>query len=241
MSDRSVQYLLTSAVGHPFPELVRQLIQQRSARSVCDVGGGANPVLSLKEIASMRLRYVLADVSVAELAKAPSGYETRTLASAGSGIDFGEERFDLVISRFVVEHIADPVSFHNAVRGALRPGGLAAHFFPTLPSPPFVVNRLLGNRGRRLVELVQPGLRHEDGRLGKFHPYYRWCEGPTGRQYRRFASVGFDIDQYIVLVGHAYGARFSVVQRVGNAVSRVLVRLRVPSVASYAVLVLRRR
>ena len=70
MTEQPVQYLLTSAVGHPFPEFVRDLIAQRSARSVCDMGGGANPILSLEEIASMGLRYVLADVSTTELAKA---------------------------------------------------------------------------------------------------------------------------------------------------------------------------
>lgn len=241
MTEQPVQYLLTSAVGHPFPEFVRDLIAQRSARSVCDMGGGANPILSLEEIASMGLRYVLADVSTTELAKAPPGYETRTLAMSGSSIDFGGEPFDLVISRFVVEHIADPASFHTAVRDALIPGGFAAHFFPTLPSPPFVLNRILGHRARRLVDLLQPGLRNEDGRLGKFRPYYRWCEGPTRRQYRRFDSIGFGIEQYIVLVGHAYHARFSALHHAATAVSHALVRLRVPAVATYAILVLRRR
>ena len=241
MTERSVQYLLTSAVGHPFPDFVRGLIGKHSVHSICDLGGGANPILSLEEIASMQVQYVLADVSATELQKAPAGYETRLVAAEGSSIDLGEEPFDLVMSRFVVEHIADPVSFHAAVRDALRPGGLAAHFFPTLPSPPFVLNRILGGRARRLVDLLQPDLRHEDGPLGKFQPHYRWCEGPTRRQYRRFAAVGFDVEQYIVLVGHAYHARFSALQHATDAVSRALVRLRQPAVATYAVLVLRRR
>ena len=242
MIEPSVRYLLTSVVGHPFPEFVRALIAERSARSICDLGGGANPILSLEDIASTQLRYVVADVSATELAKTPVGYETQMLASkGGSSIDFGHEPFDLVISRFVLEHVADPVAFHTAVHGALRPGGLAAHFFPTLPSPPFVVNRILGNSARRVIDLLQPGLRHDEGSLGKFQPHYRWCEGPTRRQYQRFSSVGFEIEQYVVLVGHGYHARFPAVQRATDAVSRALVRLRAPAVATYALLLLRRR
>ena len=242
MTDRPVRYLLTSVVGHPFPQFVRALIAERSVRSICDVGGGANPILSLQDIASTQLRYVVADVSASELAKTPAGYKTRMLASKGaSSADFGPEPFDLVISRFVLEHVADPASFHAAIHGALRPDGLAAHFFPTLPSPPFVVNRFLGSWARRLIDLLQPGLRHDDGSLAKFQPYYRWCEGPTRRQCRRFSSVGFEIEQYIVLVGHSYHARFSAVQRATDAMSRALVRLRTPAVATYALLLLRRR
>ncbi len=238
MTRSSPQYLLTCVAGHPFAELVRELITQHSLHSICDVGGGANPILSLEEIEAMGLRYVVADVSQSELAKAGPGYETRTLHD--ETLDLGDV-FDLVITKFVAEHVADPARFHAAVRDALRPGGLAAHFFPTLPSPPFVLNRVLGHRARVAIDLLQPGQRHEDGPLPKFRPYYRWCEGPTRRQYRRFASVGFDVEQYVVLVGHTYYARFPALQRASDALSRAVVRFRVPALSTYALLVVRRR
>jgi len=235
------EYLLTSAVGHPFAAFVRELIVQRSLRSICDVGGGANPILSLEEVEAMGLRYVVADVSASELAKAPAGYMTRTLTADGGGLDFGAEPFDLVVSKFVAEHVSDPVAFHSAIRDALRPGGLAAHFFPTLPSPPFLLNRVLAGRGHRLIDLLQPGLRHADGPLGKFDPHYRWCEGPTRRQYRRYHRVGFDVERYVVLVGHTYYARFPPLQRAADTLSRALVRFRSPLLSTYALLLLRRR
>ena len=234
-------YLLTSDVGHPVVALTERIIAEHDVRVVADFGGGANPTLALDEIERMGLCYLVVDASEAQLAKTPPGYRTRVLDLTGAPAGLGAERFDLVVSRFVAEHIADPEAFHRAVWASLRPGGLAAHFFPTLPAPPFVVNRLLHGRGsRRLVDALQPGARHDGGLHAKFPAYYRWCAGPTARQHRRFASVGFEVVQYVVLVGHRYYERFPALQRAADAISRRAIRLRRPALATYACVVLRR-
>ena len=235
-------YLLTAEVGHPFMQLVVRLVEEHNLRSVCDFGGGANPVLPSEEIARFGLRYLVVDVSAEELAKAPPGYTTAAMdVTAAAAADLPGAPFDLVISRFVAEHVEDPAAFHVAVWHALRSGGFAAHFFPTLPSPPYVANRLLMGRGsRRLVDILQPGSRSSDERLGKFRAYYRWCEGPTRRQYRRYASLGFEVVHYVVLVGHRYYERFPTLQRAADALSRQAIRLRRPALATYACVVLRR-
>ncbi len=150
------------------------------------------------------------------------------------GADLGGEPFDMVVSKFVAEHVADPAAFHAAVWRALRPGGLAAHFFPTLPSPPYAVNRLIsGAPSRRLLELLQPGSRGRGGRERPFPAYYRWCAGPSRRQYRRLASEGFEVVDYVVLVGHRYYERFPRVQRAADALSRQALRLRHPAISTY--------
>lgn len=235
-------YVLTAEVGHVFIPIVRRLARQDDICSVCDFGGGANPVLSLDDIAQLGVRYLVVDSSEQQLDKTPAGYNTRLADVANPTPDLQREEFDLVVSRFVAEHIADPVAFHSAVWAALRPGGFAAHFFPTLPSPPFVVNRFLMARGsRRIVDLLQPGSRAQDGQLPMFRAYYRWCEGPTERQYRRYASAGFTVEDYIVHVGHNYYRRFPPVQKISNFVSRQLVRRPRPALSTYAAVVLRRR
>lgn len=233
-------YVLTADVGHPFYFKVRRLAEEHAVRSVCDFGGGANPVLSLDDIERLGLHYVVVDVSAEELAKTPPGYRTHALNSIADPLDLGEQRFDLVVSRFVAEHMANPAAFHAAVWQALRPGGLAAHFFPTLPSAPFVANRLLMGRGGRLIDLLQPGSRGQSGLLPKFRAYYRWCEGPSRRQYRRLASQGFEVMEYIVFVGHRYYERFPAIQRVADTISRQAIRLRWPAISTYACVVLRR-
>jgi SAM-dependent methyltransferase len=234
-------YRLTAEIGHYFPTLVRFLAEEQALRSVCDFGGGANPVLSLDVIEALGLRYLVVDASAEELAKTPVGYLTRQVDVTAPDADFDGERFDLVVSKFVAEHVEDPEAFHRGVWRALRPGGFAAHFFPTLPSPPFLANRLLkGRESRRLVSLLQPGAREEAGRGAKFRAHYRWCEGPRSRQYRRFAAMGFDVVEYVALVGHRYYERFPAAQWVADAVSRRAVRLRLPAVSTYAWVVLRR-
>lgn len=237
----SPTYLLTAEVGHPVTALVERIIDEHDVRVVADFGGGANPMLGLDQIDRMGLRYLVVDASEAELAKTPAGYRTYPADLTLAPSWFGGEPFDLVVSRFVAEHVVDPAAFHGAVWAALRPGGLAAHFFPTLPAPPFVMNRLLAGRGsRKLVETLQPGARHESGSLPKFPAYYRWCEGPTTRQYRRFASIGFEVVQYVVLVGHRYYERIPLLQCAADAVSRRLVRHPRPFFSTYAFVVLRR-
>lgn len=233
-------YLLTAEVGHPFVSVVEDIIKRHEIRSVCDFGGGANPVVDPAVIERLGLRYVVVDSAPGELEKTPAGYETRLLDLVGDQVDFLGERFDLVISRFVAEHVTNPAGFHSAVRDALAPGGRAAHFFPTLPAPPFLVNRVLtGRAARGLLHLLQP-VRSEDGRLGKFPAYYRWCEGPTRRQCRRLADAGFSVEEYVSLVGHDYYARVPRLQAAADAVSRHLVTLRHPLVSTYAYVVLRR-
>lgn len=242
MTAGSPTYLLTAEVGLSFAPHVVRLVEQHGLRSVCDVGGGANPVLSVQDIARLGVRYLVLDRSAEELAKTPPGYTTATMdVVTGDGARLQGAPYDLVVSRFVAEHVEDPAAFHTNVRLALRPGGFAAHFFPTLPSPPYVVNRAFDGRGsHRLVELLQPGSRHPHDRFGKFRAYYRWCEGPTRRQHRRYASIGFEVVDYTVFVGHRYWERFPALQRAADAVSRQAIRLRRPALATYAVVVLRR-
>lgn len=232
--------MLTADVGHTFIPIVRRVIDEHRLRSVCDFGGGANPVLSLDDIDRLGLRYVVVDSSVDELRKTPPGYETRHLDVERPGFDLGGDMFDMVLSNFVAEHVKDPVRFHINARSVLRPGGRAAHFFPTLPAPPFVINRLLSGSGsRKLIDLLQPDLRSADGPLGHFRAHYRWCEGPSRRQYRRFASVGFTVESYVAYVGHDYLRRFAVAQRVSDAISRQLIRWPRPWFSTYAAVVLR--
>lgn len=235
------RYVLTADRVPVFVELVHHIAQEQAVRSVCDIGGGANPLLSLDDIERLGLRYLVVDASAEQLDQTPAGYDTCTAEIGNGAFEVEGERFDLVISQFVAEHVADPASFHADVRAALRPGGRAAHFFPTLPGLPFVANRLMrGQMSRRLLDILSPEVRAQEGPLGKFPPFYRWCEGPTRRQYRRYASTGFAVEDYLVQVGHTYYQRFPSIQRVSDAVSRQLIRRPWPGISTYAAVVLRR-
>ena len=130
-------------------QLIAELgtLMGQGARRFCDVGGGADPIVSTRKIQQLGLEYVLLDDSAEELEKAPADYQTfqasildpaRISALLESGGDF-----DVVTSRWTAEHMPDGRAFHEQVFAMLKPGGAAVHLFPTLYSPPFVVNRLL--------------------------------------------------------------------------------------------------
>ncbi len=220
-------------------ELERSL-HDTGARRLCEIGGGANPILSLDLARGAGIaEYVLTDVSDEELAKAPDGY-TKVLADVTHGRLAGLEEFDMVVSHTVAEHVRDPAAFHRTVFDMLAPGGRAMHFFPTLYEPAFVVNRLLPEAtADAIVQRIQTNRAH-GGMHQKFPAYYRWCRGPTRRQLARLRRVGFDIEEYVGVFGHGYYHPLPVADRLQTAVSELLARHPLPALTAYAWTRLRR-
>lgn len=92
---------------------------------------------------------------------------------------------------------------HENVWGMLAPGGKAVHIFPTLFSPPFVVNRLMPEwLSARLLSWLQP-FRAPEGNHAKFPAYYHWCRGPMPSQLRRLTGLGYGIEEYAGFFGHS--------------------------------------
>ena len=223
-----------------FPAAVRRLSARSDVERVCDLGGGANPILSLDDITEHRLRYELVDASAEELAKAPTGYTTVQANALDPAVPEVHGPYDVVASRFIAEHVQDAERFHRNVFALLRPGGYAAHMFPTLYEPVFVLNRVIPEGlANALLRLIQPG-REEEGPNPRFRAYYRWCRGPTPRQLRRLRNVGFEVVEYTGYFGHNYFQAIRPVHAVEQRVAAALLRRPVPSLTSYAVVVLRR-
>lgn len=238
LADMQIRYELWDTAWDRFTAQARDLVARDEVRRVCEVGAGANPALPPELLREHHVDYVLLDASQEELDKASDDY----VKVCG---DFTDSRppvegpFDLVLSRFVAEHIADPRGFHANVRSLLAVGGVAVHFFSTLYALPFLVNRALPERLMSALLLrLQPG-RVSSGHHAKFPAYYRWCRGPTSRQVRRFEEIGFETQEYVGYFGHGYydGVRIldSLVQRSADAT----VRHPVPALTSYAMVILR--
>lgn len=225
-----------------FVPLLQGLIADHQLTRVCDVGGGANPALTDQFIVEQGLDYTLLDVSELELSKASDRY-TKVLADIASP-SFSEDanvtgRFDLLFSRMVAEHIADPAQFHRNVLSCLAPGGFAVHFFPTLYALPFVANRLIPERlSSALLSLFAPRDRDQHD---KFPAYYRWCRGPTPRQLARLKSEGFEIVEYRGYFGHGgYYRRLPPILAIHEWRNRRLLRRPKAGATSYAMAVLRK-
>ena len=216
---------------------LKGLIEQNDCKSVCEVGGGANPALPLAYVTARNLRYCLLDIAPQELAKAPSGYDKIVADICSETVPLGGP-FDLVFSKMLAEHVREPRTFHRNVFGLLRRGGVAFHFFPTLYALPLLANRLLPERLSALAQrLFSP---RDPVKDGKFPAYYRWCRGPTTTQMRRFEELGYVVEAYTGFFGHDYYERIPVLRSVHRAMTGLLLRHPVPWLTSVAYLVLRK-
>src|ERR1700676_4457615 len=101
----------------------------------------------------------------------------------------------------LAEHVRSGRLMHQNIYRLLRPGGYAFHFFPTLYSPAFVINRLLPERASQwaLDRLLRGRPHHE-----KFPARYSWCRGPSPRNMRRLQDLGY----HVVDVRSFYGTEY---------------------------------
>jgi Methyltransferase domain len=175
------------------------LIVRNGYKSVCEIGGGRSPLFSLDEVAELGVKYTVMDLSSNELDHVPTGYRTLLADICDPALAELGDRFDFIFSRMVAEHVRDGVSMHRNTFALLRPGGQAFHFFPTLYSPVFVVNRLLPER---LGNAVQK--RFVPRRAPKFPAYYSLCRGPTKKMIRTLTGFGFTVEEYRPFYGSGY-------------------------------------
>jgi SAM-dependent methyltransferase len=216
---------------------LRRLIEHCGARSVCEIGGGANPALPLAYAAERGIDYAILDISPAELDKAPAGYRKLAADIAGDRLPVAD-RFDFVFSKMLAEHVASGRAFHRNVFRLLAPGGHAFHFFPTLYAPAFVANRLLPDDVSDLaLQAFAPRDRH---RHGKFPARYSWCRGPTPAQLERLAAVGYEVVSYRGFFGHDYYRRIPPLHWASRRAAAYLCRHPWAPLTSFAFVLLRR-
>lgn len=232
----TVTFRRSENVGAQYELFLRQLIETRGVRSICDIGGGANPVLPLDYVRERDLNYTVLDISESELAKAPAEYRKIAADIAAPDCPLKPAQFDLVFSKMLAEHIRNAPQFHRNIRQILAPGGAAVHFFPTLYAPPFLINRLIPEwLSDFFLFFFAPRDRYQHA---KFPAYYQWCRGPTKSQFRRLASVGLDVVQYIGFFGHkGYYRRIPGLKQAHELITRLLLKFPVPALTSYAFLV----
>ena len=234
----------TTVVGVPhaqlwfgYEDLVVEWIQRVGAVDVCDIGGGRNPLLSPQRVDELGLRYTVLDISQDELDLAPAEFDTVCADIAGEHFDT-ENAFDFMFSKFVAEHVESGERFHRNVLQALKPGGIALHYFPTLYNIPFLVNRIVPERlGSQVLDVVLP---RDRSREEKFPARYSWTRGPTDRQLERLRAVGFEVLEYTAGFGHDYYQRIPVVRDVAERWSRTAQRRGWYSFSSFAIVLLRK-
>ena len=220
-----------------YSAFVQRMVQECGARKICDVGGGANPVLSLQFVNDNQLDCTVLDISSTELEKAPKGYKklVQDIEAEGSG---PTDQFDLVVTKMMAEHLKNGRLFHKNIFSMLRPGGVAIHYFPTLYALPFLVNRLIPERlSSYMLDVFLPRDRYQ---LGKFPAYYSWCYGPTSPMLKMLTEIGYEIMQYRGFFGNTYYTRIPILRNLHRAYTQYLAKHPTPYLTSFAQVVLRK-
>lgn len=237
--ERSIRYLPSETAWDGWSDFLQKTIVDNGSKVICDVGGGANPQLPLEFVEANGIDYTVLDISQSELDKAPAQYHKICADVAAKDFAFGEAKFDLIFSKMVAEHVKSARNFHTNIRNMLKPGGLSVHFFPTLYTLPFTVNRLIPESlSSAILNVVAPRNRYQ---FDKFPAYYDWCRGPTKRQINRLEGLGYEVVDYVGFYGHAaYYRRIPPLRVLHNMKSAFLLRNPMPTFTSFAYLILRK-
>lgn len=219
-----------------FEPTVRGWIVEAAPLVVLEVGGGRSPMLDASEASALRIqRYLVNDVSEAELARLPEAFDRAHFdiqVGPAAGADY-ENDCDLIFAHMVFEHLADPAGAWATVHRLLRPGGTAISFHPVLWSPPFVLNKLMPERLTRPL-LRRFFSRRNDDDHPKFPAYYRWCRASTRYMSERLEPIGFSSVSVIPFYGHEYFARVPGLRSVDRWVGKAAQRRDWTGLASYA-------
>jgi SAM-dependent methyltransferase len=162
---------------HNFENTILRLMSATSTKTVMEIGAGRKPMLTGEQIADLDLSYTANDVSESELARGPSGVSKACFDIAGK-VDLTlaplANRFDLIFSKMVFEHIPDTRQAYRNILQLLAPGGICINYHPVLYSPPFLINLMLPEAVTAPVLRMFSPSRH-DGNVPKFPAKYDRC------------------------------------------------------------------
>jgi SAM-dependent methyltransferase len=187
---------------------------------VLEIGGGRGPLLTPEEARSNGIALTVNDIDAGELALAPAQFDKAQFDIAGVVDPVWEGRFDLIVSRMVLEHVRDaPRAWENMHR-LLAPGGVALAFHPTLYAAPFLINWLMPEKTTAAVLRFFFPNRH-NGDYPKFPARYEMCAGNPGKIEPVLKRCGFSQVLIAPFWGHRYFRHIPILREVDAALHRL--------------------
>ncbi|MGB2865173.1 MAG: methyltransferase domain-containing protein [Sedimentisphaerales bacterium] len=157
---------------------INEVINKCKPRAVLEVGGIDKPLLQR----SKEIRYDGLNIVYKE--QYERFYDNFIVQSIEDPI---RNKYDLIISKAVLEHIQDNDASIKQMYQALRTGGYTIHYLPSKYHPYSLVLRLLGPKWqRRLIKIIRPWARNKTG----YPAFFNKCSPKEMR--KLFKSEGFD-------------------------------------------------
>ena len=232
----NISYSKTESTWKNIENFLYQIIKDNNFTKIAEIGGGAHPLFEELED---NLDFNVIDISSLEMNRAPSKYN-KIVADICSSTLTIEDKFDMVFTKMLAEHIKEPIQMHLNIYKLLKNNGIAVHFFPTLFALPFILNKYIYTSFSRYLVTLMTSRDLEF--KPKFAAYYRWCFGPLKSLSRRYENLGFEVLHYIGLFGHEqYYHRIPMLRKIDNILSDVLIQHPCPYLTSFAILVLQKR
>ncbi len=220
------------------PSFILQIVKENNVTKILEIGSGANPTLDVGTVKNLNLDYTTSDVNETELLKAHDVYKKVILDLSSDKVELNN-RYDLIFSRMVGEHILDGRIYHKHIYELLNPNGLSVHCFSTLYAFPFLLNRLIPER---LGDILLGKFAPRDAEIhGKFKAYYSWSRGPSKKMIERFVKTGFEIIQYKGYFGHDYYKKIKPLHYLEQLKAKWLVKHPISALTSYACIVLKKK
>jgi SAM-dependent methyltransferase len=204
-------------------ELARMQRTSRRPRGervrMLEVGGGRGPMFTPAEADAAGIALTVNDIDARELAMAPSEYAKAHFDIARDIDPSLRGRFDLIVSRMVMEHVGDARRAWTNMAALLAPGGVVMAFHPTLYAPPFLINLLFPEAlNARILRTFFPN-RH-DGDYPKFPARYDLCYSDPRKVAPVLKDCGFSEVLIAPIWGHGYFRHFPGLRELDGAVQR---------------------
>jgi SAM-dependent methyltransferase len=218
------------------------LAQRFGLRSLCEIGGGRDPLFTLDEARGHGLELVVNDIDAGELALTPKGLRTARFDIAGDLSEPDVERggYDMMVSRMVFEHVHDVERAWTNIHALLAPGGVGLAFMPTLWAPVFALNHVLPEKASRAIVHALFPARRDGGGDPKFPAFYDWCRGSRSRLAPMLHRAGFEDVHVQPFWGHGYFERMPVLRQADHAFNRFAAKTGWAAMTTYAYVAVRK-
>lgn len=218
------------------------LAHQFGLRSVCEIGGGRDPLFTQEQAARNGIDLIVNDIDAGELALTGRGLKTARFDIAGdlSEPDVRRGGYDMMVSRMVFEHVDGVERAWRNIHELLAPGGVALAFFPTLWAPVFALNHVLPEKASRAIVHALFPARRDGGGDPKFPALYDWCRGDPALLEPMLKQAGFADIHIQRFWGHGYFDRMPGLKQVDHVFNALAARVGWNFVTTHAYVVVRK-